>query len=328
MKTSRALISVAAVGSVLLIASACSSGGSSSSASSGSAVPKATKAPLTLLFGSSGPAETKAVDAAAAAFTRQSGIKVKVIAASNLTQQLSQGFAAGKPPDVFYLDPGTFQNYAKDNALYPYAQTLPNARRFLPRAAGRLHLQGHVRLRPEGREHPRPVHQYRRLARGRPDQRGHPEELEPARRGGEEAHHRRPGRPGARPESLRTRRVPLPERRHGRRVERQGRAGQLAQCLRAGLPEEDAGPGRLEVPASAVLGLERTGLRREQGRHGHRRQLAGRCDAGRLPEGPLPGRGDPCRSHWHERDAIFHQLLGRYRGPRPTSAARSSSCSS
>jgi multiple sugar transport system substrate-binding protein len=52
------------------------------------------------MFGSSGPAETAAVQAAAASFTRTSGIKVKVIAASNLTQQLAQGFAGGQPPDV------------------------------------------------------------------------------------------------------------------------------------------------------------------------------------------------------------------------------------
>jgi multiple sugar transport system substrate-binding protein len=84
------------------------------------------------MFGSSGTAETNAVNAAAAAFTKQSGIKVKVIAASNLDQQLAQGFAAGHPPDVFYLDPGSFQNYAKDNALYPYAQSLPNASEFYP----------------------------------------------------------------------------------------------------------------------------------------------------------------------------------------------------
>jgi multiple sugar transport system substrate-binding protein len=92
----------------------------------------ANKKPLTLMFGSSGTAETNAVNAAAAAYTKQSGIKVKVIAASNLTQQLAQGFAAGHPPDVFYLDPGSFQNYAKDNALYPYASTLPNANDFYP----------------------------------------------------------------------------------------------------------------------------------------------------------------------------------------------------
>jgi multiple sugar transport system substrate-binding protein len=84
------------------------------------------------MFGSSGPAETKAVQAAATAFTKQSGIKVKVIAASNLTQQLAQGFAGGSPPDVFYLDPGSFQNYAKEGVLDPYASTLPNASDFYP----------------------------------------------------------------------------------------------------------------------------------------------------------------------------------------------------
>lgn len=129
MKYSRALFSAVAIGSTLLVVAACGSSGSGPAASSSL---KVSKAPLTLMFGSSGPAETKAVDAAAAAFTKQSGIKVKVIAASNLTQQLAQGFAAGKPPDVFYLDPGSFQNYAKDNALYPYAQTLPSANDFYP----------------------------------------------------------------------------------------------------------------------------------------------------------------------------------------------------
>jgi multiple sugar transport system substrate-binding protein len=125
MKHSRALFAAAAAGCMLVSLSAC---GSSSSAPA----VKVSKTPLTLMFGSSGTAETNAVNAAAAAFTRQSGIKVKVIAASNLDQQLAQGFAAGHPPDVFYLDPGSFQNYAKDNALYPYAQSLPNAGDFYP----------------------------------------------------------------------------------------------------------------------------------------------------------------------------------------------------
>lgn len=129
MKHSRALLAAAAAGCVLVLISACGSSGSGSAASSS---PAANKKPLTLMFGSSGTAETNAVNAAAAAFTKQSGIKIKVVAASNLTQQLAQGFAAGHPPDVFYLDPGTFQNYAKDNALYPYAQSLPNAKDFYP----------------------------------------------------------------------------------------------------------------------------------------------------------------------------------------------------
>jgi multiple sugar transport system substrate-binding protein len=84
------------------------------------------------MFGSSGTAETNAVNAAAAAFTKQSGIKVKVIAASNLDQQLAQGFAAGHPPDVFYLDPGSFQNYAAHSALDAYPGHLANAGGFYP----------------------------------------------------------------------------------------------------------------------------------------------------------------------------------------------------
>jgi multiple sugar transport system substrate-binding protein len=118
---------------VLALTAACSSnGGFSSPSSSTSAAAKPNKTPLTLMFGSSGPPETKAVKDAAAAFTKQSGIKVQVIAASNLTQQVAQGFSGNQPPDVFYLDPLTFQNYAKDGVLDPYASSLPNATGFSP----------------------------------------------------------------------------------------------------------------------------------------------------------------------------------------------------
>lgn len=130
MKHTRAILAAAAVSGMLAFVSACGSSGPAASSSSSTGQPS--KTPLTLMFGSSGPAETTAVKAAATAFTKQSGIKVNVVAASNLTQQLAQGFAAGHPPDVFYLDPGSFQNYAKDNALYPYAQSLPNANNFYP----------------------------------------------------------------------------------------------------------------------------------------------------------------------------------------------------
>jgi multiple sugar transport system substrate-binding protein len=102
---------------------------SSPSASSASTA-KATKSPLTLMFGSSGAAETNAVQQAAKAFTKQSGIPVQVIPASNLTQQVAQGFSGGQPPSVFYLDPLTFQNYAKDGVLDAYPTTLPNASGF------------------------------------------------------------------------------------------------------------------------------------------------------------------------------------------------------
>ena len=52
---------------------------------------------ITALIGSSGPAETFAVTAAAKAFTKQSGIQLNVVVASDLGQQLAQGFASGNP---------------------------------------------------------------------------------------------------------------------------------------------------------------------------------------------------------------------------------------
>jgi multiple sugar transport system substrate-binding protein len=127
---SKIAITAVAVGLAALTA-ACSSGnGFSSSTASTASAGKATKTTLTLMFGSSGPAETSAVQAAAKAFTKQSGIPVQVIAASNLTQQVAQGFAGGQPPDVFYLDPLTMQSYAKDGVLDAYPSTLPNSAGF------------------------------------------------------------------------------------------------------------------------------------------------------------------------------------------------------
>jgi multiple sugar transport system substrate-binding protein len=54
---------------------------------------------VTALIGSSGPAETFAVNNAAKAFTKRTGIQVNVVVASDLGQQLAQGFASGNPPD-------------------------------------------------------------------------------------------------------------------------------------------------------------------------------------------------------------------------------------
>jgi multiple sugar transport system substrate-binding protein len=133
MRSKIAIAALAAAG-LALAATACSSGngfGSSSSASS-SAGASPNKTPLTLMFGTSGAAETAAVQQAAKAFTKQSGIPVQVIAASNLTQQVAQGFSGGTPPSVFYLDPGTFQNYAKDGTLDAYPGSLDNASGFTP----------------------------------------------------------------------------------------------------------------------------------------------------------------------------------------------------
>jgi len=134
MKNSRAKLTTTALAvGVLALTTAC--GGGSSFSSGSSSTPSAGTTgtgPLSVLIGSSGTAETNAVKAAAAAFSQQSGVKVNVIAAQNLVQQVSQGMAANDPPDVFYLDTTSFQNYAKVGALYPYADKVSKPDDFFP----------------------------------------------------------------------------------------------------------------------------------------------------------------------------------------------------
>jgi multiple sugar transport system substrate-binding protein len=104
-RTKRMAAGLVAAASVLAL-TACGSGfsGSSSSSSSGGGSANgltSSKSALTVLIGSSGDAETAAVKSAVADWSKSSGTKATVQAASNLAQQLSQGFAAKKPADVF-----------------------------------------------------------------------------------------------------------------------------------------------------------------------------------------------------------------------------------
>jgi multiple sugar transport system substrate-binding protein len=140
----RSKIALAALAAGLAaLTAACSSGsGFSSSTANTASTGKPTKATLTLMFGSSGTAETNAVQQAAKSFTKQSGIPVQVIAASNLTQQVAQGFAGSQPPDLFYLDPLTMQSYAKDGVLDAYPSTLPDSGGFATALAQAFTYQG------------------------------------------------------------------------------------------------------------------------------------------------------------------------------------------
>ncbi|CAH0189076.1 MULTISPECIES: extracellular solute-binding protein [unclassified Microbacterium] len=88
--------------------------------------------PLSILIGSSGDAETDAVDAAVAAWSKDSGVKATVTAASDLNQQLSQGFAAGSPADVFYLSTDALAGYASNGSLLAYGDQLKNKDDFYP----------------------------------------------------------------------------------------------------------------------------------------------------------------------------------------------------
>jgi multiple sugar transport system substrate-binding protein len=114
-------VSFLAVGALVL--SACGSGSDSndteSSGSSGGGS-------LNILIGSSGDAETAAVKAAVAAWSADSGVEATVTAASDLNQQLSQGFASGSPSDVFYLSTDALAGFAANGSLYAYGDQLSN----------------------------------------------------------------------------------------------------------------------------------------------------------------------------------------------------------
>jgi multiple sugar transport system substrate-binding protein len=87
---------------------------------------------LTVLIGSSGDAETDAVKAAVAAWSKDSGVDAEVTVASDLAQQLSQGFASNNPPDVFYVSTDTLAGYVANGSLYAYGDKLANAGDFYP----------------------------------------------------------------------------------------------------------------------------------------------------------------------------------------------------
>jgi multiple sugar transport system substrate-binding protein len=72
------------------------------------------------------------VKAAVADWSKSSGTGASVVAASNLGQQLSQGFAARKPADVFYLSTDALAGYASNGSLLAYGDQLPNKDDFYP----------------------------------------------------------------------------------------------------------------------------------------------------------------------------------------------------
>ena len=128
----------------LLIVAACGGADSSTPAAGGGATSAAQGSgdstgsasagggELAVLIGSSGPPETAAVEAASAAFAKESGTAVTVTAAQDLPQQLAQGFASGQSPDVFYVSGDNFATYAKAGNLLAYGDQLSNADDFYP----------------------------------------------------------------------------------------------------------------------------------------------------------------------------------------------------
>jgi len=87
---------------------------------------------LTILIGSSGDAETNLVNELVAEWSAESGVNAEVVVASDLNQQLSQGFSSNNPPDLFYLSTDQMAAYAATDSLEPYAESLSNADDFYP----------------------------------------------------------------------------------------------------------------------------------------------------------------------------------------------------
>jgi multiple sugar transport system substrate-binding protein len=130
--TNRWIASGAVAAAAALALTACGSGfGGGSSSSSSGALTSSDKA-LTVMIGSSGDAETAAVTSAVAGWSKSSGTGASVVAATDLNQQLSQGFAAKKPADVFYLSTDALAGYASNGSLLAYGDQLSNKSDFYP----------------------------------------------------------------------------------------------------------------------------------------------------------------------------------------------------
>lgn len=82
---------------------------------------------IEVLIGSSGDAETAAVEQAVAAWSEESGTDATVRVASDLAQELSQGFASSSPPDVFYVSTDQLAGYVANGSLHAYGEDLSNA---------------------------------------------------------------------------------------------------------------------------------------------------------------------------------------------------------
>lgn len=122
-----------------LTLTACGSGFSDSSPGEGESTGDGS---LSILIGSSGDAETQAVEAAVAAWSEESGVAAEVQTANDLPQQLSQGFAAGSPPDLFYLAPEALAGYAANGSIAPYGDDLANKDDFYPSLVDNFTVDG------------------------------------------------------------------------------------------------------------------------------------------------------------------------------------------
>ena len=125
--TRRTTAAAAACLTGVLALAACGGGSSfEEDSGSGSTQPAAT-GPVTIKFmiTSNGPADVKLQQDTVKPWEDRTGNKVEIVVASDRNQQLTQGFAAGSPPDLFATEATAFPTYAKAGNLAPYGDQLP-----------------------------------------------------------------------------------------------------------------------------------------------------------------------------------------------------------
>jgi len=159
--THRSLRMPALLAGAALLLSACGSGFESEApastapeseaagASTDASTPAEPGADLTILIGSSGDAETNLVNDLVAEWSVESGVNAEVVVASDLNQQLSQGFSSNDPPDLFYLSTDQMAAYAATDSLEPYAESLSNADDFYPNLREAFSYDGQFMCAPK-----------------------------------------------------------------------------------------------------------------------------------------------------------------------------------
>lgn len=131
--TTRKRLQIAVVAVAALALTACG-GGFDDGGEAGTSAPNTTPTDKTVqvLIGSSGQAETDAVTSAVTAWSEESGIPAEVVVASDLAQQLSQGFAGGDPADLFYMSADQLNTFAANGSVLAYGDNLANKDSFYP----------------------------------------------------------------------------------------------------------------------------------------------------------------------------------------------------
>ncbi|KQQ65357.1 extracellular solute-binding protein [Microbacterium sp. Leaf320] len=132
-----------------LVLTGCGSGFTGDEEPSDSSALTSSDDGLTVLIGSSGDAETVAVQEALDAWSAESGTKVSLQVASNLSQELSQGFAAGAPADLFYLSTDQIAGYASNGSLQAYGDQLSNKDDFYPSLVENFTIDGEFYCAPK-----------------------------------------------------------------------------------------------------------------------------------------------------------------------------------